>query len=171
MQAAEKLSLEQIRAFLEGSEEFRFEGRNREEVYGWVNGTLRQQGYERLKRRTRGLVRRYLEKMTGLSRAQVTRLVTRYLEGEEVKPQPYRRHRFAVRYPREDVELLAVVDTLHDTLSGPATQKSCSVRSTISENRNLSVWRACRWHTYIGCGRARDIDSVAWPINRPDPRR
>jgi transposase InsO family protein len=123
MQVGEKLSLEQIRAFLEGSDEFRFEGRNREEVYGWVNGTLRQQGYEKLKRRARGLVRRYLEKMTGLSRAQVTRLVTPYLEGEEVKAQPYRRHRFDVRYQREDVELLVVVDTLHDTLSGPATQK------------------------------------------------
>jgi transposase InsO family protein len=123
MQAGEKLSLEQIRAFLEGSHEFRFEGRNREEVYGWVNGTLRQQGYERLKRSARGLVRRYLEKITGLSRAQVTRLVTFYLEGEEVKPQPYRRYRFPQRYTRADVDLLAVVDVLHDTLSGPATQK------------------------------------------------
>jgi transposase InsO family protein len=123
MQAAEKLSLEQIRVFLEGSEKFRFEGRNREEVYGWVNGTLRQQGYEKLKRNARGLVRRFLEKITGLSRAQVTRLVTLYLEGKEVKPQPYRRYRFPQRYTRGDADLLAIVDVLHDTLSGPATQK------------------------------------------------
>jgi hypothetical protein len=39
------------------------------------------------------------------------------------EPQPYRRNRFAVRCQREDVELLAVVDTVHDTLSGPATQE------------------------------------------------
>jgi transposase InsO family protein len=123
MQVVEKLSLEQIQAFLEGSDQFRFEGRNREEVYAWVNATLRQQGYENLKRRSRGIVRQYLEKMTGLSRAQVTRLVTPYLEGETVKPKPYRRHRFPKRYTREDIDLLAVVDTLHDTLSGPATQK------------------------------------------------
>ena len=71
MQDTRKLSLEQIQAFLEGSEEVGFEGRNREEVYGWVNQTLRQQGYEELKRSGRGLVRRYLEKMTGLSRAQI----------------------------------------------------------------------------------------------------
>jgi hypothetical protein len=32
MQAGEKLGLEQIRAFLEASEEVRFEGRDREEV-------------------------------------------------------------------------------------------------------------------------------------------
>lgn len=117
------MSLEQIRAFLEGSDEVRFEGRNREEVYGWVNQTLRQQRYEELKRSGRGWVRRYLSKMTGLSRAQITRLVKLYREGEEVKPKPYRRRRFPRRYTREDIELLAGVDEAHQVLSGPATRK------------------------------------------------
>jgi transposase InsO family protein len=123
MQAGEKWSLEQIRAFLEASDGLGFEGRQREEVYGWVNQTLRQQGYQDLKRSGRGLLRRYVEKMTGLSRAQTTRLITRYVQGEEVKPKPYRRYRFPQRYTREDIDLLAAVDTLHETLSGPATQK------------------------------------------------
>jgi transposase InsO family protein len=123
VQVPEKLSLEQIQAFLDGSEEMQLEGQNREEVYGWVNQTLRQQQYEGLKRSGRGLVRRYLAKMTGLSRAQITRLVTRYREGEEVKPKPYRRWRFAQRYTREDIELLAEVDEAHEALSGPATRK------------------------------------------------
>jgi transposase InsO family protein len=100
-----------------------FEGRNREEVYGWVDQTLRRQGYEELGRASRGLVRRYLQKMTGLRRAQVTRLITRYLEGEEVRPKRYRRCRFPTRYTRADVERLASVDEAHETLSGPATQK------------------------------------------------
>jgi len=112
-----------MQAFLDGSEEMQLEGQNREEVYGWVNQTLRQQQYEGLKRSGRGLVRRYLAKMTGLSRAQITRLVTRYREGEEVKPKPYRRWRFAQRYTREDIELLAEVDEAHEALSGPATRK------------------------------------------------
>ncbi|MGI8741810.1 MAG: hypothetical protein ACR2NN_04420, partial [Bryobacteraceae bacterium] len=68
MQAAEALSLEQIRALLEASDEVGFKGQNREEVYGWVNQTLRQQRYQELKRCSRGLVKRYLEKFTGLSR-------------------------------------------------------------------------------------------------------
>lgn len=123
MQIPEKLSLEQIRAFLDSSDGVRLEGQKREEIYGWVNQTLRQQHYEELKRRGRGLVRRYLAKMTGLSRAQITRLVTMYREGEEVKSKPYRRRRFAQRYSREDIELLAEVDEAHEALSGPATQK------------------------------------------------
>lgn len=123
MEAGERLSLEQIRAFLKASEEVEFKARNREEVYGWVDQTLRQIRYEDLKRSGRGLVRRYVAKMTGLSRAQSTRLLTLYRKGEEVKPKPYRRHRFRKRYTGADVELLAAVDEAHGTLSGPATQK------------------------------------------------
>src|ERR1035441_9714474 len=70
----EKLSLEQIRAFVEGSSEIRFKGKDREEVYGWMTRVLRQHGYARQGREVKGLLRRYLGRMTGLSRAQVTRL-------------------------------------------------------------------------------------------------
>jgi transposase InsO family protein len=123
LQAKEVLTLEAIQAFLRAADAVGFEGRNREEVYSWVNATLQQQRYQDLNRRGRGLVRRYLEKMTGLSRAQVARLIGRYQQGEEVKPKRYRRHRFAQRYTREDIALLAEVDAAHETLSGPATQK------------------------------------------------
>lgn len=124
MQAAEKVSLEQMRAFLEASEAVvSFEGQKREEVYAWVNTTLRQHDYERLGRARKGLLRRYVEKMTGYSRAQATRLIQQYQGGEEVKVRPYRRNRFAARFTRADIELLAELDEAHETLSGPATQK------------------------------------------------
>jgi hypothetical protein len=123
MQDGEKLSLEQIRAFLEASDAVRFEAKDRSQLYEWVNGTLREQGYERLARAGKGLVRKYVAKMTGLSRAQVTRLIGRYLGGEEVKARQYRRHRFPSRYAGADCELLAAVDEAHGTLSGPATRK------------------------------------------------
>ncbi len=123
MQAGERLSLEQIRAFLDASDEVKFKGRNRGEVYAWVSLTLRQQRYRELKRRSRGLVRRYLEKLTGLSRAQITRLIAMYLEGKQVQPKAYRRRRFPKRYTRDDIVLLAAVDEAHETLSGPATRK------------------------------------------------
>jgi transposase InsO family protein len=123
MKAAEGMSLEEIRVFLKASDVMEFQGRNREEKYGWVNQTLRQIKYQDLKRSGRGIVRRYVGKMTGLSRAQVTRLIKVYTGGEEVKAKPYRRHRFARRYSREDIEMLAAVDEAHETMSGPATRK------------------------------------------------
>ncbi len=123
MENGEKLSLEQIRAFVEASEEVRFHAQDRGELYEWVNRTLQQQDYGRLKRGGKGLVRRYIAKMTGLSRAQAARLIRSYQQGGEVKPPVYQRHRFSRRYTRADIELLAAVDEAHETLSGPATQK------------------------------------------------
>jgi hypothetical protein len=40
-----------------------------------------------------------------------------------VKERGYRRYRFVRRYTPADLGLLAGVDELHETLSGPATQK------------------------------------------------
>jgi len=119
---AEKLSLDQIEAFLKASDEIRFAGENREQVYRWVEQVLRQQQYPKQGRKARGLVRRYLEKMTCLSRAQVTRLIARYRAHGEVQASSYRRHRFPQRYTRADTELLAMVDEAPESLSGPATR-------------------------------------------------
>ena len=97
MHEAEKLSLETIRGFVEASESLRFESESREQVYGWVELVLRQQEYQRQGKAARGLLWRYVEKITGLSRAQVTRLIGQYLALGEVVARPYRRDRFAER--------------------------------------------------------------------------
>jgi transposase InsO family protein len=120
---AEKLSLQQIEQFLLAAKEVRFEASQRQEVYGWVERLLCGQEYARQGRRARGLLRRYLGKMTGLSRAQFTRLVGRYLATGQVRRKSSRRHRFPTRYSRADIELLALVDEAHESLSGPATRR------------------------------------------------
>ena len=120
---AEKLSVERIAAFLQASEEIRFLGENRQQVYAWIEQVLRQQQYGQQGRKAKGLLRRYVEKMTGLSRAQVTRLIARYQASGTVQAAAYRRHRFRQRYTRADIELLAAVDEAHETLSGPATRR------------------------------------------------
>lgn len=123
MHEAEKLSLEAIGRFVEASEEIHFEGVNRTQVYGWVERVLVQQEYAQQGKSARGLVRRYIEKMTGLSRAQTTRLIARYAASGRVEPTVYRRRRFPERFTRTDIELLASVDEAHETLSGPATRR------------------------------------------------
>ena len=123
MDDSEATSLEQIRAFLAGSGGMRFAGQRRDEVYAWTERTLVQHQYAILSRREKGLVRRYVARMTGLSRAQVTRLVTSYTDSGRVKAVVYRRTKFATRYTKADVELLAYVDKSHGNLSGPATRR------------------------------------------------
>ena len=123
MDDSETTSLEQIRAFLAGSGEVRFDGQGRGEVYAWVERTLVRHRYASLSKLEKGLLRRYMARMTGLSRAQVTRLIAGYVESGRVKAAPYQRRKFTSRYTKGDVELLAYVDKSHGNLSGPATKR------------------------------------------------
>lgn len=123
MDDSEATSLEQIRAFLEGSGELRFTGERREQVYAWTERTLVRHHYAALKRQEKGLVRLYIGCMTGLSRAQLTRLIASYVKHGRVKAAPYQRRKFPSRYTKADIELLAYVDKSHGNLSGPATKR------------------------------------------------
>jgi transposase InsO family protein len=171
MEAGEGLSLEQIRAFLEAGDEPGFQGRNRDEVYSWVDLTLHWQRYADLKRSERGLVRRYLEKTTGLSRVRTARLIKVYMGGGKVKAKPYRRHRFPQRYTREDVALLVAVDTAHDTLSGPAARKLLqrAYHDFAEENyEHLAGISVAQLYRLRGTARYRQLGMVYQPT-RPTP--
>jgi len=123
MHQAEKLNLDQIEAFLKASEEIQFEGKTQGQIYHWIEQVMGRQPYVKQRRRARGLLRQYLQRITGMSRAQVTRLIGRYLTHGEIQPVRYRRHSFPQRFSRADAELLATVDEAHETLSGPATRR------------------------------------------------
>ena len=119
---AEKLSLVEIEAFLAASESVRFVGSSRLEIYKWVERLLFEHQYRLQKRRAKGLLRAYIGRMTGFSRAQSTRLIGSYLKDGRIATKPSLRPRFQRRYTAADVELLAAVDQAHDRLSGPATR-------------------------------------------------
>jgi transposase InsO family protein len=123
MDDTEAGSLEQVRAFLGGSGEVRFAGTCRAEVYAWVEQTLVRHEYANSSRTDKGVVRQYIGRMTGLSRAQVTRLIAGYRKTGRVKAVEYQRTKFATHYTAGDVTLLAYVDQAHGNLSGPATKR------------------------------------------------
>ena len=116
-------SLEQIGAWLAGGWEVRFAGLRRAEVYAWVERTLVRHEYAQLPRAGKGLVRQYVGRMTGLSRAQVTRLIGCQRKTGHVKSVAYQRTKFATRYTGGDVALLAYGDQAHGNLSGPASKR------------------------------------------------
>ena len=119
-------TLEQLRAFLEGSQPIDFDVPQREAANDFIAQTLRRFGYARLGKTNKGLVRRYLCKVTGRSRAQMTRLIARFrATGRTDDRRRGPAKAFPRRYTREDVLLLAELDALHGTLSGPATRKLC----------------------------------------------
>src|SRR5258708_33546322 len=124
MDDSEAVSLEQVGAVLGGSGEVRFGGVRRGEVYAWVERTLVRHEYAGLGRADKGVVRQYLGRMTGRSRAQGTRLIAGHRKTGQVKAAAYQRTKFATRYTARDVGLLAYVDQAHGDLRGPATMRN-----------------------------------------------
>jgi transposase InsO family protein len=122
MQNSERLTRQQISDFLKASEEITFQGQSRAEVYGWVERVLVAQEFGRQGKKDRGAIRAYLEKVTGLSTPQVTRLIRKYKRTGKVKLRAGKRRRFPRQYTERDVALLAAVDQAHERLSGPATR-------------------------------------------------
>ena len=121
MQHAERLTLAEMREFLAASNTLSFAGTGRRQIYGLIERTLRAQQYLGLTKKDKGVVRRYLAKISGRSLSQITRLIRCYRQSGAVKPAaPGRRHRFPRRYTRADIVLLATVDAAHEGLSGPA---------------------------------------------------
>ena len=71
-------TVEQVRQFLKGSEVVKFRGLTAREKYYWIQKVLIRFKYYLLKRNERGVIRRYIVKVTGCSRSQVSRLITKY---------------------------------------------------------------------------------------------
>jgi len=116
-------TIEQVRRFLEGSHGVEFKPQSGGEKYVWTESVLRRLGYPKLGRRDKGVVRRYIKKVTDYSRAQVSRLIGEYKAWGHLQRVEYRRHRFPVKYSPGDMALLARTDELHGYLSGPATKR------------------------------------------------
>ncbi len=123
MNDAQLQTLDQVRSFLKGTAALGFSVAAAER-YEFVARTVRRFGYARLKRADKGVVLRFLARVIGYSRQQLTRLVRRAgARAPLVKRYRASRSSFARHYTAADVRLLAEIDTLHDTLSGPATKK------------------------------------------------
>lgn len=119
-------TLEQVRAFVAGTEPVSFTLADRPSAHAWMADTLKRFGYARASRADRGVLRRYLAKATGLSRAQITRRIAQFIVAGNIEDRRGRPAApFARRYTTDDIRLLAEIDALHGTLAGSITRKLC----------------------------------------------
>ena len=116
-------TIEQVKQVLKGSDPLEFEGVRIEERYRWIEKVLVRFTYQRLNKSEKGVIRRYIEKMSGYSRAQVCRLIRKFNQRGHIRKAASHRRRFPIRYTIKDIALLARTDELHDFLSGPGTKK------------------------------------------------
>ncbi|MDE2850428.1 MAG: integrase [Acidobacteriota bacterium] len=116
-------TLDQVREFVASSGEASFRHTDRASAYAFCRRTLAQFRYRSLGRRDKGSVRAYLAKVTGLSRAQVQRLIRQYLEtGRIVDRRGPPKNAFKARFTKADKGLLAEVDAVLEQRCGHATR-------------------------------------------------
>ncbi len=118
-------SLIDIESFLKGTESVSFEAKTetRVEMYRWIEDTLVKFSYALCKKKNRGIIRKYIQKITGLSRSQVRKCITKYIKTGRVRLKEYERHTFNKIYSPKDIALLAKTDNLHDYPNGAALKK------------------------------------------------
>lgn len=117
-------TIEQIREFLSGTTEVAFANPADESTLRtFVTTVLRRYRYFSLSKGQRGVLFAYMQRLTGYSRQHLSRLIAQYRDTQCLKPlNRASGTSFARTYGPEDVALLAETDSLHDTLSGPATK-------------------------------------------------
>jgi len=113
------MSMEELQAFLNSSDGLKFSGCSRPEAYGWIEKTLRQYQYLTRPRVEKGLLRQYLQKMSGYSPAQLTRLIDQFHCSGHLRVRPYRRHCFPTKFTWDDQLVLLEVDEVHERLLRP----------------------------------------------------
>jgi len=143
-------TLAQVRAFVDGNAPIAFTLTDRTAAHQWMTDTLRRFHYRHGTRADKGLLRRYLAKVTGLSRAQVTRAITQFCTAGGITDRRQGPAKpFARRYTVADIRLLAEVDALHGTLSGPATRKLCErMYHVFGDTRFARLARISHGHLY-----------------------
>jgi hypothetical protein len=116
--------LAQIKSFLAETGVIEFSKKSRKEADSWIEETLSRFHYFILSKKKKGLIRRYLRKVTGYSRSQLARQINQYRKTGQVRVKEYDRHKFEKKYTHQDIQLLAHTAQLHASPNGAALKKT-----------------------------------------------
>jgi hypothetical protein len=126
MDETQLCTIEQIEAFLRGSASIKFLAVGDDtERYAHISRVLKRFDYQGRTKKERGVLRRYLQQTSGYSRAQLTRLVSRWQRNRLAEIPLAKRYRapaapFARKYTAADIALLVEMDKAHEDVCGPA---------------------------------------------------
>lgn len=111
----------QLTEFLHGTKAIDFSVESTKVKYAFIKETYDQFKFTTLSKKQKGILRRYIRKVTGYSTSQITRVVAKSFYGDPYKNN-YKRHVFTQKYTAADILILAQTDNLHGRLNGVATR-------------------------------------------------
>ncbi len=176
-------TIEQVSCFLQGTGAMEMAISSKSECYDWIRRTLVRFEYMALGKDDRGILLRYLQQVSGYSRAQITRLVSQYKETGKIERRFCTTNGFTRQYTTDDIRLLAQLDELHGTLSGQAAKKLCERAyqiygqveyenlSNISVSHLYNLRRSVIYqHKRRRFEKTRPVTSKIGERRKPDPR-
>ena len=123
MQDDNVVSIDQIKEFLKlNNDGTKFLAENKVERNLWIENVLNKFRYFSCKKKGKTIVKKYIAKMTGLSKTQVKKLVAKKRRFGKIIVAYSNCRRFPRVYDACDIALLIKTDNLHGRLSGPATK-------------------------------------------------
>ena len=166
-------TMEQVRAFVEGSRPVDYQPEDRRSAYEFVRRTLVRFDYPLLGRADRGCVRAYIGKACGFSPAQISRLIRQQAQTGVVADRRARNsgRAFETRYTLADIRLLAEVDEAFGGMSALAT---CEIlrraRDIHGDARFERLAHVSRSHVYnLRASRTYRTKRTTWEKTRPSP--
>ena len=132
MKLEDVTTVAQLTEFLSGTQAVAFTVlSDKDACYRWIKGELVKFQQPTLSRQDKGVVIRYLMKVSGYSRQQITRLIRQYRQTGTLKRRQRTVAGFTRKYTATDIRLLAAMDERHDTPCGPAVKKLCERASAV----------------------------------------
>jgi len=122
------LSIAQLQNFLSGVGAVSFSinrrgNGNKQAMYDWVGNLISQVRYFSSPKKERGIVIKYVQSITGLSKGHIKKLVRKKKQRGKLLLSAERKNTFPTRYNSSDIARLIETDNAHGRLSGPATRR------------------------------------------------
>jgi len=126
MKLNELKTIAQLESFLSGTQAVAFVVANDKDArYRWIQGELVRFQYLSCSRSDKGVITRYLIKVSGYSRQQLTRLIAQYRRTGCLQRRQRTASGFQTKYKKTDINLLVAMDERHNTPCGHAIKKLC----------------------------------------------
>lgn len=170
MQDEQVVSISQIKEFLRvNNDGARFVAENKKERNLWIENVLSKFKYFSCRKKEKTTIKRYIAKMTNLSKTQVKKLISKKRRFGRISPYETHRRKFERKYWPADIALLSETDNLHGRMSGPAIKDILEREYNIfgkQEYKNIS--RISESHIY-NLRKTRQYVSRSLTVKKTNP--
>ena len=116
-------SIKEVEEFLQGNHKISFSITSKKERYELINNILFKFKYRKLNKKEKGLIKKYLMKLTRYTESHIKKLTKQWLDNKSklAYTDTRNRNKFKKKYYPSDVALLIKTDSVHECVNGTAT--------------------------------------------------